>query len=554
MSELNPQPNDDLHEQLVSYLDGELSIEQSRRIEERLSTDDTARDELRRLEKVWDVLDGLPRSQVNETFARTTVEMVALAAEKDLKQEHAARPRRQIQTWLAASVAVLLAGVVGFAGAALFFPDRNGALLRDLPVIENFEMLQKAENVAFLKRLAEEGAFLSESDLNGTASVAAADTAIETKIPAAMDGRRSWVEQLGESDRDHLQRMQDRFAVLSPEEQNRLRELQGQLESSAELRRVLHHYYEWLKNLDPAQRADVLALGSDKRIDGIRKLKEQQAAQSLRNVASNSRFKNEDWKKMSAWFDLVVQSREAQLLKDMTSEQRQRVEELPQSARRGALMFTALGRWNGTIPGAMPPIEMSEIEKLLAELSPDAQAQLNSSPNKPQAVLEMARHATRSRFFQGRWGQPGQPINLDEVGRMMAGLPVDEQEKLRKLPPDEMQRELRKQYYDRLMVGLPTEEQERLRKLPPEEMQRELRKIFPQKRRPGDGPPPFKFGERPNGDPPDAPPGSDVSPPNDGRPPRDRSNNGPRGDRLPQNRPPPGTPPVEPKENSPKEN
>ena len=72
-----------MNEQLVAYLDGELDDESSRQIEERLTSDSTLREQLGQLERTWDALDELEQIEVDEEFAQTTIEMVAVAAERN---------------------------------------------------------------------------------------------------------------------------------------------------------------------------------------------------------------------------------------------------------------------------------------------------------------------------------------------------------------------------------------------------------------------------------------------------------------------------------------
>ena len=64
MSPLESSEHDSLHEELTSYLDGELDPQQVRRIEERLARDADYRAELQRMQRAWDLLDRLPRASV----------------------------------------------------------------------------------------------------------------------------------------------------------------------------------------------------------------------------------------------------------------------------------------------------------------------------------------------------------------------------------------------------------------------------------------------------------------------------------------------------------
>ncbi len=154
-----PAPID---EQLVAYLDGELDDESSRQIEERLTTDSTLRDQLSRLERTWDVLDELEQVEVDEDFARTTIEMVALAVKQEREEEEQQRPARQRRQWLLRSVGLVAACLAGFTVAWSFWPDPNQQLIEDLPVLERLDEYQQIDNIEFLKLLHESKLFAAE--------------------------------------------------------------------------------------------------------------------------------------------------------------------------------------------------------------------------------------------------------------------------------------------------------------------------------------------------------------------------------------------------------
>ncbi|MEX0585756.1 MAG: hypothetical protein WD176_03880, partial [Pirellulales bacterium] len=61
-----PADRSQLKADLVAYLDGELDAETSRELENLLATDPNARDEMQRMEQAWDLLDELPRAEVDE--------------------------------------------------------------------------------------------------------------------------------------------------------------------------------------------------------------------------------------------------------------------------------------------------------------------------------------------------------------------------------------------------------------------------------------------------------------------------------------------------------
>ena len=154
----NSDPNGEetsLKEQVVAYLDGELDAEGARRIEALLSADPGMREQLVQLDQTWEVLDHLGRSQVDETFTQTTLEMVAVAAEGDLKQQKEEAPRKNRRRWLLGGAAMLAAAAAGFLLVTLVRPNPNEQLLKDLPVLEKLDQYRQSGSIEFLRLLHE---------------------------------------------------------------------------------------------------------------------------------------------------------------------------------------------------------------------------------------------------------------------------------------------------------------------------------------------------------------------------------------------------------------
>lgn len=145
--------NDSLQEELTAYLDGELTSEHRRRVEDRLAREPEYRAELRRMQRAWDMLEKLPRATVDESFARTTIEMVAVAAAEEARTQALAIPRQRRLRVLIGTAAMTVAALLGFAAGVKVWPNKNRQLLRDLPVIENFDRYRHAESIEFLRML-----------------------------------------------------------------------------------------------------------------------------------------------------------------------------------------------------------------------------------------------------------------------------------------------------------------------------------------------------------------------------------------------------------------
>ena len=153
-----------LENQLVAYLDGELDEESRRLIDRRLAAEPELRDALGRLEQTWDMLDGLERSSIENTFTQSTLEMVAQVAAEDVRQELAEAPRRRRRRWLVVSMSMVASAAAGFLITVVLQPNPNRELLEDLPVLENLDRYREIDDMDFLRLLAAEDIFPAEDN------------------------------------------------------------------------------------------------------------------------------------------------------------------------------------------------------------------------------------------------------------------------------------------------------------------------------------------------------------------------------------------------------
>ncbi len=147
-------------EQLTAYLDGELDSTTSLEIERRLAAEPDVQQSLQQLQRTWDLLDQLPRAEIDARFTRSTVEMIALAAEADAIGERSFAAGRW--RFMRPAAGLLAAAAAGFLVIRLLWPEPNGPLLRDLPVLENLEAYRQTPDLEFLKQLRKSGLFAEE--------------------------------------------------------------------------------------------------------------------------------------------------------------------------------------------------------------------------------------------------------------------------------------------------------------------------------------------------------------------------------------------------------
>jgi anti-sigma factor RsiW len=149
-----PSPlNDDEHEELVAFLDGELDEEKANAIEARLTLDPTVRAEAETLKRTWDLLDYLPRPEPSPSFTHRTLDRISMR-----ETALALRPAQRMRRWLLGlgwTAAVVVAALGGYIAAVHYFPPRPSErdLVRELRVIENLRYYEPVESVEFLREL-----------------------------------------------------------------------------------------------------------------------------------------------------------------------------------------------------------------------------------------------------------------------------------------------------------------------------------------------------------------------------------------------------------------
>ena len=165
----HPDETSEVDELLAAYLDNELSETERSLVETRLAKDDTFRQRLDELDRAWEMLDALPKADIDdEKFARTTVEMITVAASQEIQQYQQKRRRLVVlrNAGIAAGVLALVSTGYLLTAWRLSRPDR--VLVENLPVIESIDQYQYAGDIEFLEALKSEGLFTGETDGEAT--------------------------------------------------------------------------------------------------------------------------------------------------------------------------------------------------------------------------------------------------------------------------------------------------------------------------------------------------------------------------------------------------
>lgn len=349
-------------EQIVAYLDGELSSVEASLVERQLAEDADFRQELQSIERAWSALDALPTAKVGDSFSQTTLELVVGAARQEVLEKTRALPVVRRRNLLGKVLVGCSAMVLGFVLVRAMRENPNRVLLADLPAIEYIDVYSQFRELEYIRRLNEQlGDRIWESELSATELAARQD---EFETVADGNRRREWIDQLDEQDRSTLRGRYNRFTSLSPEEQARIRDLHAELVSASDsdqLQRTLLQYQAWVSAL-PASRQ--FELRSMPVIDRVREV-----------VAQQRREANNPWITLSPEelrrLDRALVPIREQIIRKIGREPR--------------------GEGRGRAPGARPEIRRELMEhqgewlpQIIAALSPEAREKFEALPPMQQ--------------------------------------------------------------------------------------------------------------------------------------------------------------------------
>jgi hypothetical protein len=531
------------HDELVAYLDGELAAAECRAVEERLAKDPEFRQQLRDLDQAWEALNALPTTSVDDGFARTTIELACVAAEEDLtKRTQALTVERRGNKWRWVACCAL-AAVLGFSMIRSAAMRREHALLSDLPVIGQADVLDQAHDVDFLRKLA--AAMPAERLTNDKAAY---DRAVDDYAHAtapSLDDRRAWVQNLTPEQKSDLAERSYAYEHLrrNPQEKERLRRMANEINRSPELQRTLVAYGQFLSRRNAGEkeqmREDAQKQTVDERVASIKRMVQRDEEQAARRLPAG---------------DVAKLRREIlQLVKEKKPEL---VDRMPQGPIRKRFAEMDVSNLNESNAGPVLYILREALQddasgeesvnRLLNSLSDDAKRHWDNLPRWPRDRRRNQLTEWLHEASQPKWG----PQDLEQFF-LSDKLSPDDRQKLLDMPRAKMEAELERLY---LKSELRIEFSEALRgqrggrfgDRPPEGGR-------PGENWRGDGPPPRgdRLGpdrrpgdrfdrERPPGPGPDGPRGTR---PENGPPGRPR---GPAGDGFPPDGPPRDQPPTPP--------
>ena len=368
-SVVDPQPEPPHDEELVAYLDGELAPEECRAVEARLANDAEYRQQLRDLDQAWEALSALPPATVDDSFARTTIELACVAAEEDFTERKslaAVETRSQKRWWIAGGVAAAIMGFVMVRGLAV---HRNNALLADLPAISQVNALTQVSDIEFLRRLS--SAVSVDELVTDRADYSRTLEDFKKVNSPSMETRQQWVESLPAEQKAEFMDRTRVFGELrhDPAEKDRLRQLAneiGRATDAEKLQATLVAYGQWLSRHtagDQQQLTDDLSgLSLDEKVSLISKKVHREDEQAARHLSAD------DVQKLREEIFTFAKAKRPELLERLQGRERERIAAEDVTSFYQALLV---------MMHALRTDENADviIDRMISKLSPEANAQ-----------------------------------------------------------------------------------------------------------------------------------------------------------------------------------
>jgi hypothetical protein len=299
LSDIN---NDELI--LIEYLDGELSVESRREVEERLAREPQLREMLAQLERDWESLDLLERTNTDKHLMETTIETVIASVEKTKRTSYFTRQFQFVRLALLGILALFIF-FFSFGFGERLVPDDYFMLRVESPIIERLDqylmLLEDDPELSLLRFLAERRVFLPAVELDEKIDPNDFLPSPQVRILDAFSLYPSFSElqrravQLENLDRTLYSRFywnNKRFRQLNIEKRDQLREIHENIERAPrnrELYITLRNYYTWFRALQTYEKAALRRtnLTLEERVAQIASLKKRLDADQPYSLSAN---------------------------------------------------------------------------------------------------------------------------------------------------------------------------------------------------------------------------------------------------------------------------
>ena len=226
--------------------------------------------------------------------------------------------------------------------------------------------------------------------------------------------RRERLANLSQFEKEHLSSQQRRFNRLGEDAQGKLRGLQQDIEndpSAQRLQDVMSRYGKWLGGLPSSQRAELLSMPAEQRLEVVAKLVKQQQEARFAELLQ-VKLEKKDLEAILKWVDDFVANHDPwmksnldEVLQSLTSEQRARFHrgDDPQRCRRSLLIGAFLHPSHyESLPAEFPKPAENDFQDLRQQLSDRGKKLLDTASmgvERKSLVARWVRAAWSSKFF-----------------------------------------------------------------------------------------------------------------------------------------------------------
>ena len=256
--------------------------------------------------------------------------------------------------------------------------------------------------------------------------------------------RRARLKQMPAAEKEALSRKHKRFSGLPVDEQGRLRRLHGSLENNPRaehLRNLMLRYHQWLQTLPSGQRAELLGLSPQARLEEIKRILKQQEGQRFNTLVSKQLLPA-DQEAILAWLNDLILRHEEEIAATLPRNLQGRVAGMSPAERRRTLLFRARQRSGpGRSPIDLIQLDDADVRRLSDQLSEQVRHTLEEVQDDQQRQ-DLLRSWVAAANLSRRLPQ----VSQRELRTFHGNLPPETREHLENLPRDRRRSELRQLY------------------------------------------------------------------------------------------------------------
>ncbi|MFN3191059.1 MAG: anti-sigma factor family protein [Aureliella sp.] len=278
-------------EQLVAFLDGELSSDEAQQIETQLESDESLQQRVDDLRNTWDLLLELPDEPPNQELTQSTLEFVTVQLEKE--QDHWFNRLRR--SFLALFAIIIGSALIAGWGFGHFAKTRiANRLLDNLHCVADYDAFEKLGDSTF-----EDSKNWVEklSEIPNLPIAFPAQGLGKTEVPGiGKNGeRQKWIDQLEEEQRDVLINYASDFSsAATPDSTRRVADwVYSQEDGSAKLE-LLRSYAKLLESQPQTYAFDLRGKETEERLEIVKKLvNEKMRFRYLEQIPRSDQFRFE---------------------------------------------------------------------------------------------------------------------------------------------------------------------------------------------------------------------------------------------------------------------